>query len=120
MRAIGVQVFEHQNRQRRAFVHHRHRNAGCGIFGTDVFLHISNKPKSLFGKRPNNLLGGTVVAKRSAGCIDPRVQTGIADDPTVPDVLDQLVLRDDLASAFNQDHQKIQYLRLQGNWRAVA
>src|SRR3954471_22880412 len=49
------------------------------------------KSKAPFMQRPNENLVISVVAKRTAGGIDPAAECGLGDDPTIPDRLDQFI-----------------------------
>src|SRR5262245_3122850 len=79
------------------------------------FLHVTDKTEPAAVNGADKALGGPVVAEDLARRPDAAAQCGVRNTPTVPDTLNDLVLAERALPIGDQQDQKVENLRLDGN-----
>jgi hypothetical protein len=75
----------------------------------------THESKTLSWNRADELLVGTTVTDRLARGVNAAGQRRLCDNSPLPDPIDQIVLADDPIAIFEQVHQQIEYLGLDGD-----
>src|SRR5215218_7529454 len=99
--------------------HDRHPGAGKEALSYATQLLSTNQPIRAPRSRADDALRAAVIAERLTGGLDPARDRGVRDDPAVPDLLDDLVLRDHALPVLHQEHQEGEDLRLDVNKTSV-
>ena len=80
-----------------------------------VFLHVADETNAFSCDRADQPLILAGVANRMTGSGNSAGQGGIGNIPTVPNVLDQIVLADDTLAILEEILKKIENLRFDGD-----
>lgn len=91
---------------------------GCASGSRRRVLHVAMEPVSTARHGPNESRGVRGIADRRAHFSNEVVQTGVGDESSGPEVLEELALRNDFRPPFQQEFEELKRSRRQ--WGRAA